>query len=99
MDSENTQKMGSGLLGGLLWILRTIKNILFSIYCLLNKLCESSMKDGVKISEAGGTLGFPIKRSIIKALNLKWKDPVEFDIIDEEGNVIIPLQAKLKKIK
>ena len=57
------------------------------------------MKDGVKLSEAGGTLGFPIKRSIIKTFNLKWKDPVEFDILDEERNVLITLQAELKKNK
>ena len=57
------------------------------------------MKDGVKLSESGGSLGFPVKSTIIKALKLKYKDPVEFDILDENGNVIITLQAQLKKNK
>lgn len=57
------------------------------------------MKDVVKLSEAGGTLGFPIKRSILKALDLKWKDPVEFDFFDDDGNVLVTVQGELKKNK
>ncbi len=55
------------------------------------------MKDGVKLSEAGGTLGFSVKKSIRKQLNLKYKDPVEYDIFDDEGNVLMTLQGELKK--
>lgn len=43
------------------------------------------MKDTVKLTESGGTLGFTIQPAILTKLNLKVKDPVTIEIFDETG--------------
>ena len=56
------------------------------------------MKDVVLLTESGGTLGFTIQPSILRKLDLKWKDPVEFDIINENGDITMSITRPLKKM-
>ena len=56
------------------------------------------MKDGVILRGNGGTLTYTIQPLILDSLGLEWKDPVEFDVINEDGDILMTLTRPLRKM-
>lgn len=56
------------------------------------------MRDTVKLTESGGTLGFTIQPSIRNELGIKYKDPIVIDIIEKgTDKVLYTYTRPLKK--
>ncbi len=56
------------------------------------------MKDMVRLSKSGGTLGFTIQPSILIELGLTLKDPVTIRIFDDKGEISAEFSRPIKKM-